>query len=485
MTRYICIHGHFYQPPRENPWFEEVEIQDAAFPYRDWNERITVECYAPNMAARILDSEDEIIDIVNNYSKISFNFGPTLLSWLEKHRPDVYQAVLEADRLSVGDFSGHGSAIAQVYNHMIMPLANRKDKYTQVIWGIKDFQKRFGRDPEGVWLPETAVDIESLEVLAKLGIKFTILAPRQAGRVRKAGRAGRWQEVKGGRIDPTRTYLCLLPSGRTISLFFYNGSIASEVAFGGLLKNGEVFGRRLVSAFAQNQDDPQLVHIATDGETYGHHRRHGEMALAYCLRFIESNGLGDITNYGEYLEKHPPTYVAEILEESSWSCIHGVERWRSNCGCNPGKNVGWTQAWRGPLREAMDRLRNKLIPLYEEEAGKYLMDPWEARNDYVEVTLDRSRKSVEAFLGRHRVRKLSNQQIVKVLRLMEMQRSVMLTYTSCGWFFDEISRIETVQVMRHASRAMQLAEEWLGESLESEYLSVLKKAPSNVYEDGA
>ena len=322
MDRYICIHGHFYQPPRENPWLEEIELQDSAYPYHDWNERISAECYAPNGAARQLDAANRIQNIVNNYAKISFNFGPTLLSWMERHDAEAYQAIREADRLSQENFSGHGSAIAQVYNHTIMPLANRRDKYTQAHWGIKDFQKRFGRFPEGLWLPETAVDLETLEVLAELGMKFTILAPRQASRIKKTMQGSRWHEVGDGRIDPTRVYLCVLPSGKTINLFFYDGPISQELAFAGLLKNGETFAQRLNSVFDDSRDWPQLVHIATDGETYGHHHRHGDMALAYCLHFMASNNLARITNYGEYLEKHPPTCLVEIFEES----VGGPER---------------------------------------------------------------------------------------------------------------------------------------------------------------
>lgn len=483
MDKFICIHGHFYQPPRENPWLEEVELQDSAYPYHDWNERVTAECYAHNAASRILDPEGRIIDIVNNYSKISFNFGPTLLYWVERHKPDAYQAILEADKLSMERFSGHGSAIAQVYNHMIMPLANKRDKYTQVIWGIRDFQKRFERFPEGMWLPETAVDLETLEVLSELGIKFTILAPHQAKAVRKLGEK-EWQDVSGGKVDPTMPYLCTLPSGRTINLFFYDGPISHDVAFGDLLNNGEVFAKRFLSAFSEHRDGPKIVHIATDGETYGHHHRRGEMALSYCLHFIETNNLAKLTNYGEHLEKHPPTHEVGIFENSSWSCVHGIERWRDNCGCNSGMHPGWTQAWRRPLREAMDWLRDKLIPLYEEEASKYLKAPWDARNDYIEVVLDRTIENLERFFKSHGVRELSEEEKVRVLKLLEMQKNAMLMYTSCGWFFDEISSIETVQVMQYASAGMQYLEEVRGLSLEAEYLKLLEKAPSNVFKDG-
>jgi len=482
MERYICIHGHFYQPPRENPWLEAVELQDSAYPYHDWNERITVECYGPNTAARLLDSEQRIFDIINNYSRMSFNFGPTLLSWLESHQPDVYQAILDADRLSMERFSGHGSALAQVYNHMIMPLANRRDKVTQVKWGIRDFEKRFGRFPEGMWLPETAVDTDTLEVLAECGIKFTILAPRQARRMRRMARGARWQEVNEGRVDPTTAYLCVLPSKKTINLFFYDGPISQDIAFGGLLTSGESLAQRLVSAFADERDWPQLVHVATDGETYGHHHRFGEMALAYCFHFIESQNLAKITNYGEYLEKTPPRHWVDIHDNSSWSCIHGVERWKENCGCNSGMHGEWTQAWRKPLREAMDWLRDTLASLYEEKAETVLKNPWEAREGYIELLLDRTVENIETFLARHGKKELTKEEKSTVLKLLEMQRHTMLMYTSCGWFFDEISGIETTQVMQYAARAIQLSEQALSVSVEKDYVGRLSRASSNIPE---
>src|ERR1051325_436570 len=276
MNRQICIHGHFYQPPRENPWLEEVELQDSAYPYHDWNERITAECYAPNAVSRILAPDKSITEIVNNYARISFNFGPTLMMWMAAHAKDVPGAISAADRQSRSRFSGHGSAIAQVYNHMIMPLANARDKRTQIIWGIRGFEHRFGRRPEGMWLAETAVDIETLEILAEQEILFTILAPRQAGRVRRFGK--RWRDVSGGRVDPRMPYRCRLPSGRTINLFFYDGPISQDIVFGGLLTSGEKFASRLLGAFVEDKGQAQLVHIATDGETYGHHHRYGEMA---------------------------------------------------------------------------------------------------------------------------------------------------------------------------------------------------------------
>ncbi|MEW6423262.1 MAG: DUF3536 domain-containing protein [Bacillota bacterium] len=487
MDRYICIHGHFYQPPRENPWLEDVELQDTAYPYHDWNERITAECYEPNTASRILDGDGWIKRILNNYTKISFNFGPTLLSWVEKNEPEVYRAVIAADRESSRNFSGHGSALAQAYNHVIMPLANRRDKYTQVLWGIKDFEHRFGRRPEGMWLPETAVDLETLDIMAEQGIRFTILAPYQARRVRKIG-SGNWHDIGPRGLDTTVPYQVRLPgTGRTINVFFYNMDISRAVAFEKLLANGERFANRLLGGFNDERQSAQLVNIATDGETYGHHHRHGDMALAYALHYIEANKLARITNYAEFLERHPPTLEAEINENTSWSCAHGVERWRNNCGCNSGMRPGWSQAWRAPLRNALNWLRNALAPRYEEKARQYLKDPWAARDDYIAVVLDRSPESVHRFLERHAQRALAPAEEITVWKLLEMQRHAMLMFTSCGWFFDEISGIETVQVLQYAGRAIQLARELFNNELEAHFLETLAQAKSNISEhkDGA
>ncbi|MCK5656740.1 MAG: DUF3536 domain-containing protein, partial [Deltaproteobacteria bacterium] len=478
MERYICIHGHFYQPPRENPWLEVIEQQDEAHPYHDWNERITAECYAPNSTSRILDQQGRIEKIVNNYARISFNFGPTLLSWLEVNDPEVYGAIVEADGQSQQIYSGHGSALAQAYNHMILPLANRRDKYTQVLWGIRDFQYRFGREPEGMWLPETAVDLESLEILAELGIRFTILAPRQALRVKQM-HAGEWVDVGRERIDPTMAYTLRLPSGRTIAIFFYNGPMSRAVAFERVLKDGEAFARRLLDGFSDERNGPQLSHIATDGETYGHHHRFGDMALAFVLNYIETKELARLTNYGEYLALHPPTHEVEIFENSSWSCSHGVERWRSDCGCYTGEHPEWNQAWRVSLRESLDWLRDGVAADFENKANELLHDPWSARNDYVEVVLERSSAVIDEFLTKHARRSLSDTDTVTVLKLLELQRHAMLMYTSCGWFFDDLAGIETVQVISYAARCLQLAQELFGNSLESDFLEILGRAKSN------
>jgi len=469
MNRFLCIHGHFYQPPRESPWLEAVELQDSAYPYHDWNERITAECYAPNAASRILDGDNRIVRIVNNYAWISFNFGPTLLAWLEAHRPEVYGAVLEADRLSAERFGGHGSAIAQPYNHTILPLSNRRDKQTQIRWGLRDFEHRFGRKAEGVWLPETAVDLESLDLLAAEGIRFTILAPHQA---------------KAEAVDTTVPYTLRLPSERTIALFFYDGATSRAVAFEGLLSSGEHFASRLLSSVPESPDRPRLAHIAADGETYGHHHRYGEMALSYALHHIEANGLARLTNYGEFLASHPPDQEVEIHESTSWSCAHGVERWRSDCGCQAGGQPGWNQAWRAPLRLALDWLRDELAPRFAAAAGEIFADPWAARDDYVAVVLDRSPESVAAFFARQAGRQPEGEERTRALRLLEMQRHALLMYTSCGWFFTDLSGIETLQVLSYAGRVVQIAEQLFGDSVERDFLLRLARAKSNLAAHG-
>ncbi len=514
--KYITIHGHFYQPPRENPWLETVETQDSAAPYHDWNERITAECYAPNGASRIVNRQNQIIRIINNYARISFNFGPTLLSWLEENASRAYKHILEADRRSQLRFSGHGSAMAQVYNHIIMPLASTRDRITQIRWGIADFESRFHRKPEGMWLAETAVDSESLELLAAEGIRFTVLAPSQCARVRplpetpkrkaksdkepdgavKTAAVIPWQETPNASVDTTHPYLVRLKSGGTIALFFYDGPRSRAIAFDGLLNSGDDFANRLMGGFraeplpADGQPRAQLVHVATDGESYGHHHRYGEMALSYALKLIEQRGDAKLTNYGEFLEKFPPQYEAEIYENTSWSCFHGVERWRSDCGCNGGK-AGWNQKWRGPLRAALDWLRDSIIPLSEKRAQALFTDFWAARDAYIALVLARGdashrasvpTASTDPFLDEHAEHLLNLAERITALKLMEMQRHALLMYTSCGWFFDDISGLETVQIIAYAGRVVQLAGEVFGSDaigLEEGFVERLRAAKSN------
>lgn len=477
--KYLTVHGHFYQPPRENPWLEQIEIQDSAFPFHDWNARICSECYSPNSFSKIVGDNDKILDIVNNYANMSFNMGPTLLSWMEKFEPYTYERIVKADADSVYEFNGHGNALAQVYNHIIMPLANEKDKYTQVIWGIEDFKRRFGRMPEGIWLSETACDDETLGVLSDCGIKFTVLSPYQAEKVLYKGDSD-YTDVSKGNIDTSRAYRYNIRcrKGQTIDLFFYNAQISQAVAFEELLKDGSRFVDKLKTGVTQNENC--LVNIATDGESYGHHTKFGDMALAYVLR-IKSHDEGFVlTNYGEFLEKFPPEDEVVIKEVSSWSCCHGVERWREDCGCSTGGMQGWNQKWRKPLREGLNNLRDRLIEITDREGAKYFKDVWSARNDYIHVILDRSEISLHNFFEKNLLIPADIQHKINALKIMEIQRQSMLMFTSCGWFFNEISGIETTQIMKYAARAIQLASGFSDEDLESELLDFLKEAKSNI-----
>ena len=480
MDRYICVHGHFYQPPRENPWLEVVERQDPAYPFHDWNERITAECYTPNARARILDDAGRITRVANNYAWLSFNVGPTLLAWMQGSAPDTYHAILDADQRSAEWFSGHGSAMAQVFNHVIMPLQTERDQRTQLRWGIADFRYRFGRDPEGMWLAETAVDDTTLELLAEEGVRFTVLSPYQAEATRELG-TERWRDVTGGHVDPTMPYRVALPSGRDICVFFYDGPISQAVAFEGLLDSAEVFEQRLLDGF-NDRRGPQLINIATDGESYGHHHKHGEMALAATLQRLVDRDDVALTNYAEYLALHPPTHEAKVVQGSSWSCAHGVERWRADCGCASGG--GRHQRWRAPLRDALDWLHDELDARFEAMGGELFHDPWAARDDYHHVVLHRD-DHLPGFLEQHASHALDDVERRTVLSLLEMQRYGLLMYTSCGWFFEELSRPEGTQVLQYAARAIQLARELdvlSGSSvddLEPPFLQLLAEAESN------
>ncbi len=479
---YLTIHGHFYQPPRENPWLETIEKQESARPFHDWNARVTSECYTPNSVSKIVTQENKIMDIVNNYAYISFNIGPTLLSWMEQYSPYSYDRIIKADTTSIAKNNGHGNAIAQVYNHIIMPLANEHDKYTQIIWGIKDFQYRFGRKPEGMWLAETACDDATLEALVNCGIKFTILSPHQAKAVRKLNSQDSWQDVSWGNIDPARAYRYFLKSDKTkyIDLFFYDGSISKSVAFDELLVDGNKFISRLKDGISPQRDYNQLVHIATDGESYGHHTKFGDMALSYILKVRAEDEGFELTNYANYLEQEGVQYEVDIKDVSSWSCAHGVGRWCDDCGCSTGGGYGWNQKWRKPLREALDYVRDELIKIFEQHGSVYFKDVWQARNDYISVITDRCKTSIHNFIMKNERYQLDKQEIVKALKLMEMQRQALLMYTSCGWFFSEISGIETTQIMKYALRAMQLASYFSTKDIESNFVKILEKAQSNI-----
>ncbi|HEY9828565.1 MAG TPA: DUF3536 domain-containing protein [Stenomitos sp.] len=496
---YVALHGHFYQPPRENPYLGAIERQSSAEPFHNWNERICYECYRPNAFARILNEAGEVIEVVNNFEYLSFNIGPTLMRWLEQYDTEVYQRILEADRKSCLRLNGHGNAIAQVYNHIILPLANREDKITQIRWGKRDFQARFGRDPQGMWLAEAAVDYPTLEVLIAEGIRFIILAPSQVERCRPIppetdpeGLDYPWQGVGGGQIDPTQPYRCFLPGGNRnsdfIDVFVYDGPISRDIGFEDILSSSERLASRLAQAVRHDRESSQLIAIATDGETFGHHKRSTEKALAYGFRYAMPQRGWVITNFSHFLSLHPPTWEVELKPVTAWSCAHGVDRWQDDCGCGGGDV--WHQQWRRPLRDALDWLRDQLIEIYVELGSLLFQDPWAARNDYGQVVVAKTtRESSQAtdivaiqnaFLTCHQRHLLSEPEQVNALRLLEMQHNALLMYTSCGWFFEEISRPEGVQILRYAAKAITLAKEIAEIDLEAEFIARLALAPSNV-----
>ena len=482
--RHLIIHGHFYQPPRENPWTERIERQRSAAPYHDWNERITSECYLPNTRSRRLDGYGRITRLVNNYEWISFNFGPTLLSWLEESHREVYEKILEADRASAARLGGHGNAIAQAYNHVIMPLANRHDQETQIVWGRRDFERRFGREPEGIWLPETAVNDETLSMVIDAGFSFIVLAPFQAESVKAIEKRGAWTDVSDGSIPTGSPYRCFKPRDKSkkayIDIFFYDSPLSHDVSFNHLLRSGDSLAEAISQAYPRGKGD--LVVIASDGENYGHHEPFADMALAYLIDEGAREKGFDFSNFGAFLESAVPAYEVKLKQGldgkgTSWSCVHGVGRWKENCGCNTGAPSGWNQDWRTPLREGLNGLRDALVGLFETESAPLLKNPWKTRNDYLDVIEDRNPEVSEAFVKDHAARQLDRDERARVLTLLESQRNALLMFTSCGWFFNDISGIETVQLLMYAARAVELAGD---ASLEKTFLDSLAQAKSNI-----
>ena len=478
---YVTIHGHFYQPPRENPYLNTIERQPSAYPFHNWNERIHHECYRTNVFARIFNNQGEIVGIVNNFEYLSFNIGPTLMSWLEKHDLEVYQKIIEADGKSCQRLNGHGNAIAQIYNHIILPLANQRDKYTQIRWGKEDFKKRFGRETEGMWLAETAVDYPTLKVLIDEGIKFLILAPSQAAKCRPLPTPENphpeWLGVGGEQIDPTRPYRCFVSESEYIDIFFYDGPISGDMGFGDVLTSSQNFVNRLQLAVRGDHRPSQIISVATDGETFGHHKKDREKCLAYAFTQEFPRQGWTVTNYAHYLSINPPQWEVQLKPVTAWSCAHGVERWQDDCGCGGGEGI--QLEWRRPLRDSLDWLRDELIKVYEEVGYQFFQNPWLARDEYIEVILDRSPEVIENFLNRHASHQLTPAEYIDALRLLEMQRHTLLMFTSCGWFFEEISRPEGTQILRYAARALELAGEVAGVQLDKEFIARLKKAPSN------
>ena len=476
----LIIHGHFYQPPRENPWTLAVDEEPSAAPFHDWNQRVTAECYEPNSQVRITD-ENGIEKLVNNYANINFDFGPTLLSWLEHAAPETYARIIAADVESARHHSGHGNAIAQAYSHAILPLCNERDLRTQVRWGLADFRHRFKRAAESIWLPETACNDDVMGALIDEGLRYVILAPRQAGQSR-AGREDEWRNAEDSSIDTSIPYRYLHRDGsnRAIAVFFYDQGLAGAIAFERALTSSELLVDRIARV---PEGAGSLVNVATDGESYGHHHKFGDLCLAYALE-VEAPRRGfSVTNYGEHLDRHPPSAEVEIGRGSrgqgtSWSCIHGVNRWDADCGCSTGGEAHWNQTWRRPLRAALDYLRDEAALHFEATRDDLFIDPWAARDNSIELILDALR-SREAFLYQRAPRDLSRADEIRALLFLEMQRNTLLMYASCGWFFNDISGIESVLVLRYAGRVIDLMDQLGLPSPRERFLEILAEAKSN------
>ena len=473
----IVIHGHFYQPPREDPWTGNIPRQPDAGPFHDWNERVYFEAYRPNAFCTIPTSRG--YRIVNNFERISFNVGPTLMSWLEKYHPESHMRVIEADQKSI-DRTGYGNAIAQAFHHSILPLASERDIRTEIRWGLRDFENRFERPADGIWLPETAASTEVLRVLIEEDVRFTILAPWQAERWQDG--EGEWHAATGGTIDPRRPYRFTHPDNpdRSIALFFYDGSIAQQIAFERAGSSAEHFLDLFEGKFGSYD---HMVHAATDGETYGHHQKFTDLGLAYAL-FVEAERRGlEITNYASYLDRFPARAEARLVPGgSSWSCMHGVERWRSDCGCQTGGDPAWSQTWRTPLRAALDIVKRAADETFETQGGDLLTDPWAARDAYVDVVTHR--EELDKFLAERAAGAMDDARIERAAALLDMQRFALAMYTSCGWFFNDLAGIETVQVLRYAARVLELMDELGSPGPRDEFRDVLREARSNDPEAG-
>jgi hypothetical protein len=486
--KYCVIHGHFYQPPRESPWLGEIERQESAGSYHNWNERIFDECYRPNSFSRILDSEGKIVGVSNNYSYMSFNFGPTLFSWLDDKHPEVVARIVDADRRSCEMYNGHGSAVAQVYNHIIMPHASKKDKITQIRWSKSFFKKHFNRDPEGMWLAETAINMETVECLIDEDIKFVILSPNQAESFRDSSKS-KWKYCSDQGLDPKVPYRCYLDNAdhtatkKYIDVFFFDEPLSRAISFEGLLDNADILTDRINSCFSHNPTENELVTIATDGETFGHHKKNGDMCLAYFFRQRAKESNIEVVNFAYYLSVNPPVREVKLKnshgEGTAWSCAHGTGRWIRDCGCETGGQKGWNQSWRGPFREAVDYLQSEIDLLYDSKMSKYFKDPAEIRNLF-EPFID-SQDGIEQFLQKQAKKKILADEIGSIISLLEAQKFILYAYTSCAWFFSDISGIETIQNIRYALRAWQLT--WPNEESNPvlrHFSAILSEAHSNI-----
>jgi len=490
-VKYVIIHGHFYQPPRENPWIDLIENQPSAAPHHDWNERIYDQCYRPNAYSRLLDPQGMIVDIYNNYQNLSYNFGPTLFSWLEQFHPVTAQRIIQSDIESCQRLGGHGNAVAQVYNHIIMPLASRRDQLTQIRWSKYFFRKRYGRDPEGIWLAETAINMETVLCLIEENFKFVILSPNQAESFRAFQGDTAWYQTSQRGID-TRCAYRIFPKDINgnqlpgyLDAFFFDEGLSKEISFGNLLTDAHILGNRINSCYTDNPIVDQVVTIATDGETFGHHKPFGDMCLAYFFKNIAKKLDIVPVNFGYYLSKCPPVYEVVLKnmfgEGTAWSCAHGVGRWTRDCGCQTGGQPGWKQGWRHPLRKALEKLQRKIDVEFEKKFIGYEADPWRVRDNYISVE-DCTGNDFDTFIKNQlKIASLDKKEIFAFRRALEAQKYILFSFTSCGWFFSDISGIETIQNLAYACRALQLGipEESRVGILE-EFLKDLQDASSNL-----
>jgi hypothetical protein len=472
MTQAVCFHLHCYQPERSDPWLDIVEPELGAFPYHDWNQRITTECYRPNTAAAVLAPDGRLLASNDNFAVSSFDVVKTLHGWFASNAPDVDAVVRAAGWGPQGRPTG--AALASPAVHAILPLATGDDRDVLVAWGVADFEARFGFPPEGMWLPETAVDLDTLETLSRHGIGFTVLMPQQAQRVRAL--AGDWLEVSGERIDTSRPYFVALPGGETMTVVFGHGPLSRELAFGNLLNDGASFVSAIRAGLAPTDAD-ELIAIVTDGETYGHHHEFGEMALAWAARELLAENI-EVSNLGAWLDDHPPTWQVELVTPSSWSCAHGVERWRSDCGCTTGSQPAWNQSWRGPLREALDWLRGALADRVADRLRPLFGDPHSALIDYGAVVA--GTETPESFVQRRASRPSTDAETTLALELLELESHLLASFTSCAWFFADPTGVETLLSLRQAAVVIDAAERVMDLDLATGFLERLEAVRSNI-----
>ncbi len=483
--RCLLVHGHFYQPPRENPWTGQIDPQLSASPWENWNFRIADECYLPMARSRIYNHDGQVSDLYNNYAHTSFNFGPTLLSWLEQYHPELLRHLQDATHFD------RTFAMAQVYSHLILPLADARDRHTQIIWGLREFQHRFGFTPPGMWLSECGIDPETVRALIDHHVKFVILSPHQASRARPFGSFD-WRDVSMGAVDSRRAYRLFDIDGggrthfdRYLDVLFYTPGLNIKVSFDHLLSRPDDLKRELENCYRPDWSEAQLVSIVTDGEIYGHHEKKGEEALSRLFQDIApALGLKVVSAY-EFIRDHPPGWEVKLWNGedkrgTSWSCQHGVGRWFRDCGCKPPCPPSWNQAWRGPLRETLDTVRDRVRRVSHRELAKLIRDADDAVNDYVGIVLKPSLEERRNFVKRHAGKELDATETECLWAMLEARHNAMLMYTSCGWFFDELSGLEPVQNLRYALRAAELVQPWHDEDLAALIENTLANAKSNL-----